>query len=91
MGEWLGNACAQQANREANDGIIQPTPAAIPQANSPVLAVDLREVAALISAMAAANVPVQKRVGRQVNAMLYRQLIAGALPGGLAIGHDDNA
>ena len=87
MGEWLGNACTQQANREAGDGIIQPTEPYRTVHNPPALAVDLREVAAVISAMAAANLPVQKRVAREVNALLYRQLISALPPPGAQTPH----
>ena len=90
MGEWLGNACVQQANREAGDGIIQPGGGRDRPAISPISPVDLREVAALIAAMAGANIPVQKRVGAVVNRLLYAQLRAAEPKGqgALRIGHD---
>ena len=90
MGEWLGNACIQQANREAGDGIIQPGQGANTPVQPPLIPVDLREVAALIAAMAGANIPVQKRVGAVVNRLLYAQLRAAEPKGqgALRIGHD---
>jgi hypothetical protein len=91
MGEWLGNACTQQANREAGDGVIVPGQGEFSPSSPRVLPVDLREVAALIAAMSQANIPVQKRVGAVVNRLLYAQLRAAepARVGGAArIGHD---
>lgn len=87
MGEWLSRACTHLANLEREDRIIPPAqtanPPAPPVVQAPIIPVDLREVAALMAAMASANVPVQKRVGAKVNALLYTQLKAAApdLPG----------
>jgi len=89
MGEWLGNACQQQANREAGDGVIVPGHGANQPPAPPLIPVDLREVAALIAAMAGANIPVQKRVGAVVNRLLYAQLRAAEPARGvLRIGRD---
>lgn len=74
VGSWLSRAMDQLANLEAGERYI---PAA-PQANPPATpVVDLREVAAVLMAMKEAGLPVQKRVGRQVNALLYGRLRGG--------------
>lgn len=82
MGEWLSRACLAQARTEQRDGIIEPAGAANPPAAPPAPAIDLGNVARVIEAMRAANIPIQRRVGAQVNALLYRTLRGGqpALP-----------
>lgn len=82
MGEWLSRACLAQARTEQRDGIIEPAAAANPPAAPPAPAIDLGNVARVIEAMRAANIPIQRRVGAQVNALLYRTLRGGqpALP-----------
>ncbi len=74
MGEWLSRACLAQARTELRDGIIEPAAAANPPAAPPAPAIDLGNVARVIEAMRAANIPIQRRVGAQVNAVLYRSL-----------------
>lgn len=76
MGEWLSNACVQQANREQGDAVIPAGQGAPPPVQPPLIPLDLREVAAVIAAMGGAGVPVQKRVGAAVNRMLYAQIRA---------------
>lgn len=78
MGEWLSRAVVRQAEMERMDMIVQPYVAPEPEAPR-ILAPEpaaggLNDVAALLGAMVQAGVPVQKRVGRRLNAVLHHFL-----------------
>jgi hypothetical protein len=82
MGTWLSRACDQLAKLEAGDRLILPGNPGKEGANfgqpSPALPeVDLHAVAAVLMALKQVDLPVQKRVGAQVNAVLYAKLKEG--------------
>lgn len=82
IGEWLSRAAHQLAQLERGDRVILPGQPAHPGRTEPALPapapsfapVDWHDLGAVLGAMAAAGVPVQRRVGRQVNALLAHQL-----------------
>jgi hypothetical protein len=80
LGQWISRAADQLATREAGDRIIPPARGANPAPAAPPPGPALGDVAALLQAMGMANVPVQKRVGRQVNALLHGELARLAPP-----------
>ena len=67
------------------DGIIAPAQLGVTRHNPAQPAVDLGEVAAVIAALGAAGVQVQKRVAREVNALLYARLRPAVKQGALRI------
>lgn len=84
LGQWLSRACDQLAEREMGERIYPPV---IPEGNPPFLldmpgnppanpTVDLKAVADLILSLSSAGVPVQKRIGREAQALLHAQLCA---------------
>lgn len=91
MGPWLSRAIDQLANLEAGERYILPSeranPTPIPPANLPALPgeaglprVDFHQVAAVITALNSAGLPIQKRVATRVNTILYESLGGAALP-----------
>lgn len=91
FGPWLSRAIDQLANLERGDRLILPDERANPQptqaANLPAMpgqaapvVVDFHQVAAVITALNSAGLPIQKRVATRINAMLYESLGGPALP-----------
>jgi hypothetical protein len=76
LGSWLSRACDQLANLDAGDRLILPSANPVnPSRNLAALPpVDFHEVAAIIMAMKEAGLPVQKRIGQHVNALLHTKL-----------------
>jgi hypothetical protein len=79
LGSWVSRACDQLANLEAGERYIPPAnrsfAAPANPANLPALPpVDFSEVAAILVAMKEAGLPVQKRIGQHVNALLNNRL-----------------
>src|SRR5215213_4416515 len=72
MGEYVSRALAQLAEREAGERFFPPErfSAAIPY--NPGIA--LQEVAAVLVALKEAGLPIQKRIGRNINALLDAKL-----------------
>lgn len=112
LGQWVSRACDQLAEREAGERIYPPlipqggppflsaisdNPAANPNYPTGAPPLDLAAVADLILALRSADIPVQRRVGREAQALLHAELCRAqgkrvgkarrAIP---AIPHDDN-
>ena len=87
MGSWLSDTVDYRLDREGKTEIIAP---GLPGANLPAdagnPAISLPDLASVLTTMRALEVPIQKRVGRELNAMLYDYLRSGrGLPGGKEI------
>src|SRR4051794_41178946 len=88
MGEYVSRALAQLAEREAGERFFPPerfSPVVPPDLPSTIPAlpdnpgIALPEVAAVLVALKEAGLPIQKRIGRQINALLDAKLRA-AMP-----------
>jgi hypothetical protein len=86
MGQYVSRALAQLADREAGERFFPPDrfSASIPPDSPPSIpplhpkpSIDMRDVAAILIAMKEAGLPVQKRVGREINAALHAMLREG--------------
>lgn len=76
MGSWLSRAMDQLANLEAGERYILPASPANHAPVPPPQAVDLSDLAAVLTALTQAGLPVQKRIGRHINAILNDRLAA---------------
>jgi hypothetical protein len=81
MGAWLSRACDQLAKSESGDRLILPSnpgkEVGNPRQFVSMPEVDLHAVAAVVMALKEAGLPVQKRVGAQINNVLYAKLREG--------------
>lgn len=98
MGEWLSRACAQQANREANDGIIMPGQEAKPLSTVSekprTYDAEVQSISVLLTAMGAAGAKPSRDAVGKANRLI--NLIGANLPpvakggqGALRIGRDE--
>lgn len=77
MGQYVSRALAQLADREAGANLVPPErfdpPASLPALPARDLP-DFREVMAVVVAMSQAGIPIQKRVSRKLNRLVYEAL-----------------
>lgn len=74
LGQWLSRACEQLANLESGQRMFPTSKTGTLPANTPRPEVDFREVAAVLMAMKENGLVAQKRLGRELNALIYAKL-----------------